>query len=128
MVLLNRLAGIGLILLGAVTALYPEIFTLFYRVGLDDPTARTVIAAIIGGGEIGVGIALLISFERSAENRIAEARTKIRINALMIGAIVAVRLFWTLAHANYNFVVITEVIVELLLLIALIWAWRRWAL
>ncbi|WP_438726974.1 hypothetical protein ACR9YC_09765 [Parasphingorhabdus sp. DH2-15] len=128
MVLLNRLAGIGLIILGVITALYPEIFTLFYRVGLDDPTARTVIAAIIGGGEIGIGIALLISFERSAENHIVEARTKIRINALMIGGIVAVRLFWTLAYANYNFVVIIEIIVELLLLITLTWAWRRWAL
>lgn len=120
----NRLAGIGLILLGVATAFNPHLFTILYDIGLNSTTAKTVLAAIIGGGEIGIGIALLLSFEKEPEAKLIEARTKLRFNSLMIAAIVTVRLCWTVVHGNFNNIVIGEVIIELLLLGALLWVWR----
>lgn len=122
----NRFAGIGLILLGVATAFNPHLFTILYDIGLNSTTAKTVLAAIIGGGEIGIGIgiALLLSFEKESEAMLIEARTKLRFNSLMIAAIVAVRLCWTVFHGNFNYIVIGEVIIELLLLGALLWVWR----
>lgn len=120
----NRLAGIGLILLGVATAFNPHLFTILYDIGLNSMTAKTVLAAIIGGGEIGIGIALLLSFEKEPEAKLIEARTKLRFNSLMIAAIVAVRLCWTVFHGNFNHIVIGEVIIELLLLGSLLWVWR----
>jgi hypothetical protein len=120
----NRLAGIGLILLGVATAFNPHLFTILYDIGLNSTTAKTVLAAIIGGGEIGIGIALLLSFEKESEAMLIEARTKLRFNSLIIAAIVAVRLCWTVFHGNFNYIVIGEVIIELLLLGALLWVWR----
>lgn len=120
----NRLAGIGLILLGVATAFNPHLFTILYDIGLNSTTAKTVLAAIIGGGEIGIGIALLLCFEKEPEAKLIEARTKLRFNSLMIAAIVTVRLCWTVVHGNFNNIVIGEVIIELLLLGALLWIWR----
>ena len=99
-------------------------FTILYDIGLNSTTAKTVLAAIIGGGEIGIGIALLLSFEKESEAMLIEARTKLRFNSLIIAAIVAVRLCWTVFHGNFNYIVIGEVIIELLLLGALLWVWR----
>lgn len=53
------IAGLIFLALGAVTLVYPEILG-YYSIFIDNPAARTAARAMIGGGEIGIAIILLI--------------------------------------------------------------------
>ncbi len=52
-------AGCIFLALGLVTLIQPEIMS-YYAIGLDQPSARVAIRAMIGGGEIGIGVVLIL--------------------------------------------------------------------
>ena len=45
--------------LGIVTLIQPEIMS-YYAIGLDQPSARVAMRAMIGGGEIGIALILIL--------------------------------------------------------------------
>lgn len=51
-------AGCIFLALGIVTLIQPEIMS-YYAIGLDQPSARVAMRAMIGGGEIGIGCVLV---------------------------------------------------------------------
>ena len=61
LIFLNRLFALCLALLGIATAIRPDIFSTLYGIGLPTADAHITIAAIIGGGEIGIAAFLLLS-------------------------------------------------------------------
>lgn len=52
-------AGCIFLALGMVTLIRPEIMS-YYAIGLDQPSARVAMRAMIGGGEIGIGVVLIL--------------------------------------------------------------------
>ncbi|KEO89750.1 hypothetical protein EH31_11375 [Erythrobacter longus] len=52
-------AGCIFLALGIVTLIQPEIMS-YYAIGLDQPSARVAMRAMIGGGEIGIGVVLIL--------------------------------------------------------------------
>lgn len=52
-------AGCIFLALGLVTLIQPEIMS-YYAIGLDQPSARVAMRAMIGGGEIGIGVVLIL--------------------------------------------------------------------
>ena len=52
-------AGCIFLVLGIVTLIQPEILN-YYAISLDRPAARTATRAMIGGGEIGIALILLL--------------------------------------------------------------------
>ncbi|MEP3050676.1 MAG: DUF4345 family protein [Erythrobacter sp.] len=51
-------AGCIFLALGIATLIHPEVLS-YYSIGLDEPSARTAMRAMVGGGEVGIAIALL---------------------------------------------------------------------
>lgn len=51
-------AGCIFLSLGIATLIHPEILS-YYSISLDEPSARTAIRAMVGGGEVGITIVLL---------------------------------------------------------------------
>lgn len=52
-------AGCIFLALGAATLIHPEILV-YYAINLDQPSARTAMRAMVGGGEIGIALILLL--------------------------------------------------------------------
>ncbi len=52
-------AGCIFLALGIATLIQPEIMS-YYAIGLDQPSARVAMRAMIGGGEIGIGCVLIL--------------------------------------------------------------------
>ena len=57
-VLYPLLSGAIFLGLGVLTLIRPEVLE-YYSIGVDSASARTAIRAMIGGGEIGIGLVLL---------------------------------------------------------------------
>ena len=60
LIFLNRLLALCLVLLGGIAMIRPDIFSSLYGIGLPTPDARITLAAIVGGGEIGIAAFLLL--------------------------------------------------------------------
>ena len=52
------LMGLLLLVFGAITAIEPSVMSI-YGIALEEPSARTAIRSIIGGGEIALGLSLV---------------------------------------------------------------------
>lgn len=52
-------AGCIFLALGIASLIQPEIMS-YYAIGLDQPSARVAMRAMIGGGEIGIGVVLIL--------------------------------------------------------------------
>ena len=52
-------AGCIFLALGIATLIQPEIMS-YYAIGLDHPSARVAMRAMIGGGDIGIGVVLIL--------------------------------------------------------------------
>ncbi len=53
------IAGCIFLALGLATVIQPEILH-YYAINFDQPSARTAVRAMIGGGEIGIALVLLL--------------------------------------------------------------------
>ena len=80
------LMGVLLLVFGAITAIEPSVMSV-YGIALDEPSARTAIRSIIGGGEIALGLALVFGRRAGATHRALNA-----FAALVFGCVGAVRL------------------------------------
>lgn len=58
------LDGLTFFGLGAAFFLWPETMASFVGIGLDEPSARTDIRAVYGGGEIGIGVFFFVCARR----------------------------------------------------------------
>ena len=52
-------AGCIFLALGIATLIHPEVLS-YYAIGLGEPSARAAIRAMVGGGEMGIAIVLLL--------------------------------------------------------------------
>ena len=78
--------GVLLLVFGAITAIEPSVMSV-YGIAIDEPSARTAIRAIIGGGEIALGLALVFGRRAGSSDRALNA-----FAALVFGCVGAVRL------------------------------------
>lgn len=62
------IAGCIFLGLGAATLIHPEILG-YYAINLDQPSARTAVRAMIGGGEIGIAFILLLGGYMTVSSR-----------------------------------------------------------
>ena len=80
------LMGVLLLVFGAITAIEPSVMSV-YGIALDEPSARTSIRSIIGGGEIALGLALAFGRKAGVSHRALNS-----FAALVFGCVGAVRL------------------------------------
>ena len=80
------LMGLLLLIFGAITTIVPTVMSV-YGIALEEPSARTAIRSIIGGGEIALGLSLVFGRRAGASHLALNA-----FAALVFGCVGAVRL------------------------------------
>ena len=107
LIFLNRLLALCLVLLGLATVIRPDIFSSLYGIGLPTADARITLAAIIGGGEMGIAAFLLLSGKWGVSHT---ARAVLSI-CILSGVVVA-RLIACMLSATIGPIIGLELVLE----------------
>jgi len=113
--LLNTIVGLLLLAMGIWTLIDPTIFTKLYAIILPEQQSRVALRAIIGGGEIGLGLFLCFGGWLGASQVILT-----RFAALLFGSVVLARSVAFLLEENIAPWMWRELLIETLIAVVLI--------
>lgn len=116
----NIVIGLLFLILGAATFYYPDLFTILYGVELPTPESRVAIRAIIGGGELGLGICFLFGTRYGLTNI---ALTRLALTVFC--SVVLARVIAIFLERSFSLTLLRELAIEAVILFILGWLARK---
>ncbi|PTX54124.1 hypothetical protein C8N43_2930 [Litoreibacter ponti] len=115
----RRILAIAFLMIGLISIFAPARFASLYGLDFASPVGAASLAAILGGGELAIGLAL------AAPRYVGLTETGIiRFVALLLACVAATRLLWLAVFGVWSVGILAELALELIVIGLAIWLLR----
>lgn len=115
----RRILAIAFLLLGLISIFAPGRFAGLYGLGLEGPASAASLAAIMGGGELALGLAL------AAPRYVGLSEVGVvRFVTLLLTCVAATRVLWIVVFGVWTLGILAELILEVIVIGLSLWLLR----